>query len=48
MEFERQQIICDTIVSYVLINPLSIVYIFLVLVICASIPAGGSRRITPR
>ena len=40
MEFELQQVICDTLDSYVLINPLSVVCIFLVLVICASIPEG--------
>jgi hypothetical protein len=39
MEFELQQVICDTVDSYVIINPLSIICIFLVLVICASIPA---------
>jgi hypothetical protein len=47
MEFELQQIICGTFDSYVLINPLSVICIFLVLVICASIPACGPRRITP-
>jgi hypothetical protein len=47
MEFELQQVIRDTFDSYVLINPLSIVSIFLVLVICASIPACGPRRIVP-
>jgi hypothetical protein len=48
MEFERQQVICDTFDSYILINPLSIVYIFLILIICTSIPACRSRRIMPR
>jgi len=47
MKFEWQQVICDAFDSYVLIDPLSIVCIFLVLVICASIPACGPRRIMP-
>ena len=46
MEFELQQVICDTLDSYVLINPPSIVCIFLVLVICASIPCGP-RSVVP-
>jgi hypothetical protein len=41
MEFELQQIICDTFVSYVLIDPLSIVGVCLILVICARVPASG-------
>src|SRR6266478_5285621 len=47
MEFELQQVICDTFNSYVLINPFSIVCIFLVLVICARIPACRLTRIMP-
>src|SRR6267154_2089211 len=47
MEFELQQVICNTLDSYVLIDPLSIVCIFLVLVICASVPACGPRGVVP-
>ena len=47
MEFELQQVICDTLDSYVLINPLSIIYIFLVLIICASILVCGLTGIVP-
>ncbi|SRR5258707_1680810 len=45
MEFELQQVVCNTFDSYVLINPFCIVCIFLVLVICASIPECWPRRI---
>jgi len=48
MEFELQQVICDTLDSYVLINPLIIISIFLVLVICAGIPACGPTGIALR
>jgi len=48
MEFELQQVICDTFISYVLIDPLSIVGVgvCLVLVICARVPASRPGCIT--
>jgi hypothetical protein len=47
VEFELQQVICDTLESYVLINPLSIVCVCLVLIICACIPTCGPRGVVP-
>jgi hypothetical protein len=48
MEFELQQIIRNSFNSYVLINPLSIVCVCLVLVICTRVPARRTRCITAR
>jgi hypothetical protein len=48
VEFELQQVICDTFDSHILINPLSVVCICLVLVICTSVPARRPGCITVR
>jgi hypothetical protein len=49
MEFELKQVICDTFrSSYVLIDPLPIIYVRIVLIVRALVPACRPRRITLR
>jgi hypothetical protein len=48
MEFELEQVICDTFHSYVLIDPLPVIYVRLVLIVCAFVPARRPRRIALR
>jgi len=44
MEFELQQVICDTFDPYVLINPLPIICVRLVLIVCTFVPARWLGR----
>jgi hypothetical protein len=49
MEFELEQLICDTFhPSYVLIDPLPIIYVRIVLIVRALVPTWRPRRITLR